>query len=195
MWSPHGRGFGDAFVPVLLTAMVAAASSANATQLQWSLYDVTFSDGGIASGTFSTDSITGSLVSYDITTTSGTSVVSAFQWDGVGDFKYGDNFYGPYSFLLTDGGLLRFLNFSFQEPLNLAGNNPLWPGRAVDLGSSIVLQDSFERADVNYRLVTAGYAATFTEVPVPGPSPVPEPTPTLLLGSGLLGLTLRRRRR
>jgi hypothetical protein len=41
------------------------------------LEGVTFDDGGNANGTFSTDSSTGDIVSYDITTTTGTAVLGA----------------------------------------------------------------------------------------------------------------------
>jgi hypothetical protein len=52
--------------PLAISAMPAQASV-----IDWTLQNVVFSDGGSASGTFSTDSATGDVLNFDITTTSG----------------------------------------------------------------------------------------------------------------------------
>ena len=56
---------------VALAISVALSAPVQASIIDWTLEGVTFDDGGTASGTFSTNSSTGDIVSYDITTTAG----------------------------------------------------------------------------------------------------------------------------
>ena len=62
---------------VALAISIAASAPVLASVINWTLEGVTFDDGGTASGTFSTDLSTGDIVSYDITTTTGTAVLGA----------------------------------------------------------------------------------------------------------------------
>lgn len=63
---------------IAFAALVSIAASApvEASVINWTLVGVTFDDGATASGTFSTDSSTGDITAYDITTTMGSSLPS-----------------------------------------------------------------------------------------------------------------------
>lgn len=62
------RGLITAF---LLFVLLCVPSIASADGITWTLSDVTFDDGGIASGSFVYDAVTNTYSSIDITTTSG----------------------------------------------------------------------------------------------------------------------------
>ncbi|RJG00424.1 PEP-CTERM sorting domain-containing protein [Noviherbaspirillum sedimenti] len=157
------------------------AAPAMASPLLWTLVGVTFDDGGSASGTFSTDSTTGSLLSYDIVTTSG-SAAPGFHFDGVGDSKYADNYFGPNSFVIVNDTPFAFpiLAFAFSDALTSGGVNALLVG-SFPYGSFQSNNDSSEK-----RLIVSGNATTETTVP--------EPAPLALLAISLVGLAFSRRK-
>ena len=93
----------------LLTAPVQAAA------INWTLSGVTFDDGGTAGGIFSTDSGTGGLLSWDITTMTG-STLSGFHYDGTTSVSFG-NLSGGNSFIVAENNTTRYFNFSFVNPL------------------------------------------------------------------------------
>ncbi len=154
----------------LLTAPVQAAA------INWTLSGVTFDDGGTASGIFSTDSVTGSLLSWDVTTTgsSGNHYLSGAAGDGHIDLVNG--------FELLDTDLifafppslpsLRSYQFRFEflNPLNFPGGNPIVAG--MEGG----------------RTTLSGIATSVSAVPEP------ETYAMMLAGLGLLGFAARRRK-
>ncbi len=61
----------------LVIGLTAMSSTAVAAPVKWTLVDVTFSDGGTASGSFMYDADTNVFSAVDITTISGTLVTGA----------------------------------------------------------------------------------------------------------------------
>src|SRR5689334_13211018 len=68
-----------------LVLVAACASRAQAMPILWSLSDVTFSDGGTASGSFVFDVDTGIITDLDVTTTGG-SVLPGHHYLDAGGF-------------------------------------------------------------------------------------------------------------
>lgn len=173
---------GLGLVTLLLALVVLPASSATAAPILWTLVGVSFDDGATASGSFSTDELTGQLLSYDISTTAG--VLPAEHYDGIDDLNYGNDYFEPNSFLVlsyASGTFFQYINLQFVNPLNTPGVNPLVAGSGF--------QGSWECDDcATVRYVTEGYATS------DGAPAVPEPATLFLLGSGLIGFGLRRRR-
>jgi hypothetical protein len=141
---------------------LAVSAPIQASVIDWTLEGVTFDDGGTASGTFSIDSSTGDLVSYDITTTDGTTLVGTVFDPSTAPFvAYGD--YGPNSFLLLTVAGTRYITLEFLNPLTSGGTDPIIPG--YDPVSNTGSYECNNCAPA--RFVTAGEA---TSLPVPEPS-------------------------
>jgi hypothetical protein len=170
------------FLAVCLAVALAAISSlmvstSNAATINWALSGVTFDDGGTASGTFSTDSTSGSVLAFNISTTAG-STLSSFVYDS-STSALAENHFSSNSFIL--GNLVttdRYLNLAFVNPLSTPGFNLL------------VLDGSWECANcIPVKFATAGAVINVAETPLPAAFPL------LATGLAALGLLARRRRK
>jgi hypothetical protein len=96
-----------------------------ASTILWTLDGVTFEDGGTASGTFTTDSTSGAVTSFNIVTTLG-STLGGTTYDS-SLYAANDNFFSPNSFAIAVPGstVLPYINLAFLNPLTGAGTNPL----------------------------------------------------------------------
>jgi hypothetical protein len=122
-------------MPVLLLVAAVMVAPANAATINWTLDFVRFTDGATASGTFSTDSVTGAVTAFDITTTPGQFISTGFEYDaatslqGVG--------LGANSFSLTQvASPNRALELSFFNPLTSPGVDTLVFGDSNECGSN-----------------------------------------------------------
>ncbi len=159
---------------VALAISVALSAPVRASIIDWALEGVTFDDGGTASGTFSIDTSTGDLVSYDITTTAG-STLGGMVYDPSTAPSVGYDEYGPNSFILFAAAGTRYITLQFLNPLTSGGIDPIVPGY-----DSITNSGSFECNNcVPFRLVTAGEATTL---------PVPEAPAWTMMLVGFAGL-------
>jgi hypothetical protein len=112
---------------VALAISVALSAPVQASIIDWTLEGVTFDDGGTASGTFSIDTSTGHLVSYDITTTAGSTLGGTVYDPSTAPFVgYSD--YGPNSFLLITATGTKYITVEFLNPLTSGGIDPIVPG-------------------------------------------------------------------
>jgi hypothetical protein len=158
------------FVVMCVAPLAISAMPAYASVIDWTLQDVVFTDGGAASGTFTTDSTTGDVLSFDITTTSGT-VLGGTVYDDTVAQVY-DNFWAPDSFDLTDEGAHVYLELAFVDPLTAPETDLL------NLASPSYECDNC----IPFRIAVSGEAVAA------GPTPMPEPTTSSLMFMGLIGL-------
>jgi hypothetical protein len=107
---------------VALAISVALSAPVQASVIDWTLEGVTFDDGGTASGTFSIDTSTGDLVSYDITTTAG-STLGGMVYDPSTAPSVGYGNYGQNSFLVHGGGH-EIHHPGVPEPFDQRRNRP-----------------------------------------------------------------------
>lgn len=157
-----------------------AVSGAYANPISWTLENVTFDDGGTAFGTFTTDSVTGNLLGFDIVTTPGATLGGYTYTPQTTNFS-GNNVNQPNSFIVgNDTQLIRkYIQLTFVHPLT--------GGLAVDPiipGNPPVAAYSLECNDCNpFRFVETGIAV------------IPEPAMLTAFGIGLAGLGVALRRR
>lgn len=158
------------FSMICVALLAITAMPARASVIDWTLQDVVFTDGGTASGTFSTDSATGDVLSFDVTTTSGTELAGTVYDDTVAQV-YND-FWGPNSFDLTDESAHVYLELGFADPLTAPETDLLVPSTG-----------SYEcNSCYPYRLVVSGEAVAGE------PAQLPEPTTLGVFFVGLSGL-------
>ena len=154
--------------------------TAHASIVQWSLSGVTFDDGGRASGTFSTDSVSGDVLTFGISTSAG-ETLPGYSYNAADSHLF-NHFLSANSFLLLVNNGSRYLNLVFQNALNNAG--------AVDILA--VSNNSYLSYECNncglVRRVTAGEAINVSAVPEPATFAL------VLAGLGGLGFTARRRK-
>ena len=162
-----------------LSTLLLSGSPAVAGAIGYTLEGVTFNDGGAASGTFSIDSGSGNVLSYDIMTTPG-ATLSGFEYNGSSSFSE-DNEYGANSFLMEANDGSNYLTLQFASSLTGGGTISLDTGR-----SSYECNNCYP-----YRLVTGGDATTSPPVA----ASAPEPASLVIFGAGLAGLGWVRRRR
>ena len=162
---------------LVLIATLAAAPS-DASTINWVLSGVTFDDGGATSGTFSTDSTSGNVTAFNITTTAGTTLGGAnYNWTAINTFS-SNGIYSPNSFILTNFDTSTYINLEFVNPLTGPGIDEL-----------ILSGGSYECAICNpVRGIVSGEAIAAT-------TPLPAALPLLASGLGALGLLGWRRKR
>jgi hypothetical protein len=157
-----------------------APGAANAS-IMWSLSDVSFNDGGMATGDFSTDNC-GSLASWDITTSSTT----AFP---------GTKYTGPggNSNLRIEACSLFVINEPTVSELELAFRVPLSdPNTGIPTSpDELNVMETDLRQSGTFITTRMGMGEAVTT----GLVPVPEPSTASVLGAGLLGLGFLWRRR
>jgi PEP-CTERM motif len=160
------------------TMALCAAAPASAATILWTLRNVTFNDGGQASGTFSTDSNTGLATAFNISTTAGSILNSAFNYTASNSqIFFIQNAFSPQSFIVVTNPFDRYINLAFVNSLAVGGVNPLRLGPPIN-GSWECLNCG------NLRSITGGVATS-----------VPEPAAWALMiaGFGLVGAAARRR--
>ncbi len=171
-----------AFAIALVAGAAIIAVPANASTIDWTLSGVTFDDTGTASGTFSTDSTTGNLIAYNITTTLGTTL-SGYVYDSTTSGIYGNNVFDPTSFLITgNNSFVPYINLAFVNPLTSPGVYPLVPFDFNVFVGSYECDNCFQ-----IRYVVSGEAVSSV--------PLPAALPLFATGLGALGLLGWRRKR
>ncbi|MCP9222831.1 PEPxxWA-CTERM sorting domain-containing protein [Erythrobacter sp. LQ02-29] len=158
-------------------AALLGTTSAHAAPIVWTLQGVTFTDGGTASGTFSTDSETGSLLSFDITTTAA-SALGGFTYDAMTSTVIAQNALGPNSFYIGNKATYNkpYLSLGFMSSLASVGTNVLDTARSYECDNCSP-----------YRYVSAGSA-----IAASGGVPEPATWALLILGFGAIGGVMRR---
>jgi hypothetical protein len=160
-----------------LTVSLVGTAPALATPILWTLSGATFDDGATASGTFTVESTGGTLIDWNITTTSG-STLPGFTYDPTTSQGGVDAFLtNPNSLLLLeDPGNVRYVNFGFTSSFTVPGT--------IYFDTSGLTAGSWECDNCTaIRFITSGSATS--EV-------VPEPSTLLLFGTSLAAVAARR---
>ena len=150
--------------------LMLAASQASANII-FTFSGVTFSDGGILSGTFTTNDAANSLLDYDILTAGGAAIGFHYTPGTAGSGSTSL----PSILVLEPASLDHILQVTFS-----GGLTPL--GATITIGTF----DSFEQIGTDHRDIMAGSVA-------PAPT-VPEPGTLLLLGASMIAAAALRRR-
>ena len=159
------------FLAVIGAVLLLAAGAASASII-FSLDGVTFDDGGMVDGTFTTSDDLMTLLDYNLTTSGGS--LLGFT-------------YTPATAPLNFSSLPSIL------VVETSTNNPILELTFTSLtatGSAITIAPfaSFEQVGADHRDVTAGQVTA-------GTTSVPEPSTILLLAVGAIALVVGRRRR
>lgn len=168
----------------LLAALIAFTSAvALADDVTWTLNNVTFNDGGTASGTFTYDADTQTVDNWNLTTTSG-SILGGSNYDPGDSSYFIQNLGNPQDSIIFEIGQLQ-LRITPISALTDAGGNV-----AINLNTANGESGGVECFNCSpFRIFVSGdlSAATVNETP--------EPASIFFLGSGLLGLAGGVRRR
>lgn len=166
-------------------ALVSAAFSvlpASASTINWTLSGVAFDDSGTASGWFTTDSTSGDVVTYDVTTTPGTTLGGAVYDSSVANNYSSNGVYSSHSFILTNFNTNTYVNFEWVSALTNPGTVQLiaWDGN----------NGSYECNECGtVRGIISGEAISGAETPLPAALPL------FAGGAVVIGLFARRKKR
>jgi hypothetical protein len=183
-----------------VAALVVAGSAfivrpASATSIVWTLHDLEFNDDGTGSGTFTVDSVTGQITTWDITTTAGTVGTGTHYENGVasGFAVLQSTFLGNdtavFAASVSPDGFVLVLTFLQSQLTSPYAVNYILPN----------LQYSFERESTNGGSTTI-YSRAYTDVDssntslslaygsAPVVTPLPPALPLFATGLGALGL-------
>ena len=153
-----------------------SATTANATPITWTLQNVVFNDGGVATGTFTYDADTDTLTNVSITTTAGS--IRGGDTYGVGTNNEHDTLFDAINTFPVQVGVTPRLIFSLASPMTNAGGT-------IAIGNPFRLE--FTCGNSNCQVITQGRSM------VSGSINAPEPTAMLLFGTAAAGLLARRR--
>jgi hypothetical protein len=171
-----------ALVGLLAAALLAGSGQAKAGTIEFTLQNVTFDDGGTASGSFVADSATGAVQSLNTVTTAGGRMGGTVYTQVTGQPSYFAD--TPDSFYSLNGS---YISLAFQHALTLAGADPI-----ITAIGRFGIGQSYECTNcATYRVVTGGQVfGVALEGGTGGPAGVPEPVSLATLGAGLLALGL-----
>jgi hypothetical protein len=156
--------------------LLGSALPALAAPIKWTLSDVRFTDGATASGSFFYDADAQKGSMFDVSTSAG--ILSAFHYEPAHSGFYTGGGSGPNNFILMANDGLRYLNFSFLDPLSNAGGT-------IDIN----LASSYECLNCSpFRTMVSGSVTTLS-ANVPEPGTLAMVMPAL----GMLGWMARRR--
>ena len=167
---------------LLLAAALASASAipAQAAEVVWSLQGVSFTDGGIASGTFTFNADTNTISAFSLSVSGGnTTDFPAFTWDS----STADAVYVP---------IFTGLNFRSTSSLRQLRLDPV--GSLTNAGGTVALDLSSIFGGECYNCTP--YRAFSSGSLVASAAAVPEPATwgMMLAGFGAVGWSMRRRR-
>lgn len=156
--------------------LMAASLSAQAAPITWTLDNVTFTDGGTATGSFTIDAAAKTWSAFDIVTAG--PALSGFNYNPTNSGLYFNGF-GPNSFTIMPGDGHRYITFSFLEALNETGNTRV-----------ILTDSSWECMNCSpWRYMSGSVTSLAADVPEPG-------TVAMFLPAlGLVGWMSRRRKK
>jgi hypothetical protein len=165
---------------VIMGVMLFAASlPAKAGLMTWNLNGVTFADGTTATGSIVMDPTARTSSTFSVSTTAGT--LSAYTFDNATSGLYFGGGAGPNNFILFNGQLQRYFNFSFISPMDAVGGT-----FALNTSSSYECMNCSP-----FRMVAKGSLTTVQAVAVPEPATAAMLLPAL----GMLGWMSRRRKK
>jgi hypothetical protein len=170
-----------AVAAALVASMQAATvllncASAHASTIDWTLSGVTFQDGGVATGTFSTDSTTGNVTAFNITTTDG-SILNGAKYDSTTSEIMNNLFIANSFVAVFSNNLTPYIELGFVNPLTSPEVDPLVPGFTSSYSGS--WECCSDNGDM--REITGGAAVSTV-------SAVPEPSTWVMMVLGFLGL-------
>jgi len=164
---------------LLAVGLMAGPIAANAAPIKWTVSGL-FDDGGTLSGSFTVETDTNSMVDWSIVTTSG-STLPGFTYD-----MSSSGFFGFNVFATNPNSVVLYRIDPFAQPyIQLGFTSSLFTPGTISLDTTGFDAGSWECNNCDpSRFLTSGTATS-----------VPEPGTLALLGLGLAGLGLSRRRK